>query len=69
LDALRTYARTPVRFTPVKSDPLLSLLIADLVGDAPTRKSIATLREDIADLSARLDESEARTDLLPHRRK
>src|SRR6187397_2868433 len=27
LDALRDYARTPVTFTPVKSDPLLRLLI------------------------------------------
>jgi len=69
LQALRDYASTPVRFTPLKSDPLLRLLIADLVGEAPTRASIATLREDIADLSARLDESEASAELLPHRRK
>src|SRR6187549_2807119 len=34
LDALREYAQTPVRFTPVKSDALLRLLIADLVGEA-----------------------------------
>jgi PadR family transcriptional regulator AphA len=69
LDALRQYARTPVRFTPLKSEPLLRLLIADLVGEAPTRKSLATLREDIAELSARLDENEASAELLPHRRK
>jgi len=69
LDALREYALTPVRFTPLKSEPLLRLLIADLVGEAPTRASIATLREDIADLSARLDETEASAKLLPHRRK
>src|SRR6266545_4950491 len=29
LAALRHYARTPVRFTPLKSEPLLRLLIAD----------------------------------------
>jgi DNA-binding PadR family transcriptional regulator len=69
LKALREYARTPVRFTPLKSEPLLRLLIADLVGEGPTRESIATLREDIADLSARLDESEASAETLPHRRK
>ncbi|HVN61907.1 MAG TPA: hypothetical protein VMT59_11615 [Gaiellaceae bacterium] len=69
LDALRAYALTPVRFTPLKSDPLLRLLIADLVGEAPTRASIATLREDIAELSAQLDASEAGAELLPHRRK
>jgi DNA-binding PadR family transcriptional regulator len=69
LDALREYARTPVHFTPLKSEPLLRLLIADLVGEAPTRESIATLREDIADLFARLDESDSSAETLPHRRK
>jgi DNA-binding PadR family transcriptional regulator len=67
--ALRDWARTPVAFTPVKSEALTRLLIADLVGEAPTRESIATLREDIEDLSARLDEAEASADTLPHRRK
>src|SRR3954462_11224401 len=33
LDALRDYARTPVTLTPLKSEPLLRLLIADLVGE------------------------------------
>jgi DNA-binding PadR family transcriptional regulator len=69
LEALREYARTPVRFTPLKSEPLIRLLIADLVGDAPTRTSFAGLREDIADLYARLEETEASAKTLPHRRK
>jgi DNA-binding PadR family transcriptional regulator len=69
LEALGEYARTPVRFMPVKSDLLLRLLIADLVGEEVTHASIATLREDLADLQARLDESEANTVNLPHRRK
>jgi DNA-binding PadR family transcriptional regulator len=69
LDALRSYARTPVRFTPVKSEALLRLLIADLVGERPTRESIATLRDDVADLLARLAEAEASAETLPHRRK
>ena len=68
-DALRAYAATPVRFTPLKSEPLLRLLIADLVGEAATRESMATLREDIADLLARVDDVEASADDLPHRRK
>jgi DNA-binding PadR family transcriptional regulator len=51
LEALGEWARTPVRFTPLKSEPLLRLLIADLVGEAATRESITTLREDIGDLS------------------
>jgi DNA-binding PadR family transcriptional regulator len=69
LDALREYARTPVTFTPVKSDPLLRLLLADLVGEEATRESLATLRVDVADLLARLDEAEASAELLPHRSK
>jgi PadR family transcriptional regulator, regulatory protein AphA len=68
LDALREYARTPVRITPLKSDVLLRLLIADLVGSDVTRESIATLREDIADLRRRLDESAESAESLPHRR-
>jgi DNA-binding PadR family transcriptional regulator len=69
LQALDEYAHTPVRFMPVKSDLLLRLLIADLVGEQATRESVAALREDLADLYARLDETEANTVNLPHRRK
>src|SRR5215210_4142015 len=59
LAALHDYARTPVRFTPVKSDALLRLLLADLVGEEITRESMATLREDIADLQIRVAETAA----------
>src|SRR5512132_1095635 len=45
LVALREYARTPVTFTPLKSELLLRLLIADLVGEEATRESVATLRD------------------------
>ena len=69
LEALREYARTPVRFTPLKSDPLLRLLIADLVGERVTRESMATLRDDIADLQERVRETTDSAEGLPHRRK
>jgi len=69
LEALRAWARTPARLTPVKSEVLLRLLVCDLVGEPPTRESIAALREDIADLEARLDETESGTEGLEHRRK
>lgn len=69
LDALREYASTPVSFTPLKSDPLLRLLICDLVGEPVTRASMATLRDEIADLAARLDESEETARALEHRSK
>ena len=69
LEALREYARTPVTITPLKSEPLLRLLLADLVGEGVTRVSLATLRDDIADLMERLDESAAAAEALPHRAK
>src|SRR4029453_18046741 len=69
LAALREYGQTPLTFTPLKSEPLLRLLIADLVGDDVTRESMATLRDDIADLMERLDESVQGLEALPHRRK
>src|ERR1700759_5337322 len=34
LEALRAWGRTPLAFTPVKSEPLIRLLAADLVGEA-----------------------------------
>jgi DNA-binding PadR family transcriptional regulator len=69
LEALRAYAETPVRFTPLKSEPLLRLLICDLVGEPITRASLATLREDIEDLMERLDDAEATARTLEHRSK
>jgi PadR family transcriptional regulator, regulatory protein AphA len=66
-DALREWAATPVTVTPLKSEPLLRLLIADLVGEDVTREALATLREDLADLHQRLDASEAAAATLPHR--
>src|SRR6266702_3750392 len=57
------------RKAPVKSELLLRLLIADLVGEAATRKGIGALREDIADLLDRLEQTEASAQTLPHRRK
>ena len=69
LNALREWARTPVSVGPVKSEALTRMLIADLVGEEPTRESIATIRDDVAALSAQLDAMEAAADTLPHRRK
>ena len=69
LAALREYAATPVAFTPLKSEPLLRLLIADLVGEEVTRESLGTLRADIADLRVRVAEQRASARELPHREK
>jgi DNA-binding PadR family transcriptional regulator len=69
LEALRKYARTPVAFTPLKSEPLLRLLICDLVGEDVTRESMTTLRDDIADIQLHLDDSERSASQLSHREK
>jgi DNA-binding PadR family transcriptional regulator len=69
LDALRGWATTPVTIQPLKSEAFLRILIADLVGEDVTRASIATLRDDIEDLIARLDESDRAAEALPHRAK
>jgi DNA-binding PadR family transcriptional regulator len=68
-DALDAYARTAVSLTPLKSEPLLRLLICDLVGEEVTRQSLVTLRDDIADLRRRLEDSRAAASDLPHRQK
>jgi DNA-binding PadR family transcriptional regulator len=67
--ALVDYARTPVAFTPVKSDPLLRLLLCDLVGEQITRESLLTLRDEIEELQRALDDSERTAHELPHREK
>jgi len=69
LEALQAYARTPVQVNAIKSDALLRLLIADLVGEPVTRAALGTLRDDVADLRVRLAETEAAAQELPHRRK
>jgi DNA-binding PadR family transcriptional regulator len=69
LDALRAYAQTPVTFTPVKSDPLQRLLICDLVGEEVTRKALTTLRDELADVQARVEDAERAAHELPHREK
>jgi DNA-binding PadR family transcriptional regulator len=69
LAALRAWAQTPVHFTPVKSELLTRLLIADLVGEDATRQGIVSLRDDIADLLDRLEQSDASAGTLSHRRK
>jgi DNA-binding PadR family transcriptional regulator len=65
LQALRRYARTPVAFTRLKSEPLLRLLRCDLVGEDVTRESITTLRDDIADIRQRLNDTERSARQLP----
>jgi DNA-binding PadR family transcriptional regulator len=69
IESLREFARTPVTFTPLKSDALLRLLICDLVGEDVTRESFEGLREEVADIRRRIEEAESSARELPHRTK
>jgi DNA-binding PadR family transcriptional regulator len=69
LRALRDWAKTPLGVTPLKSEALVRLLVADLVGEKATRTAFGTLRDDIDELRDRLEESETSADQLPHRRR
>ena len=69
LEALREWARTPLRFTPFKSEALLRTLATDLVGEDAVRQGFATLRDDLEDMRARVEEAAERAKALPHREK
>jgi DNA-binding PadR family transcriptional regulator len=69
LAALRDWVRTPLGFTPFKSDALIRLLSTDLVGENAVREGFAGLRDDLEDLRARVREAEERAKALPHREK
>jgi DNA-binding PadR family transcriptional regulator len=57
--ALRAWAKTPAQLTPLKSEPLIRLLIADLAGERATRQGLAALAPEIEELEQRLEEAEA----------
>ena len=68
-EALREWSATPVHFPRFAHEPLVRLLVTDLVGEEAVAATIGTLRDDIVDLAARLDVAEANAETLPHRRK
>jgi PadR family transcriptional regulator, regulatory protein AphA len=69
LDALREWVRTPLRFTPFKSEALIRTLATDLVGEEAVREGFASLRADLDDMRARAAETAERAKALPHRQK
>ena len=69
LEALREWGRTPLRFTPLKSEPADRLLAADIIGEEATRESFGALRDDLVDLRARVHEMTVSAQALPHRTK
>jgi DNA-binding PadR family transcriptional regulator len=69
LDALREWIETQPQHPQLNADPILRLLAADLVGEAPVRESLLRMREDLDDLRSRLDAAEEAAAALPHREK
>jgi DNA-binding PadR family transcriptional regulator len=67
LDALRDWVRTPLGFTPFKSEALIRVLATDLVGEEAVREGFAGLRDDLEDMRARRRETAERAKALPHR--
>jgi DNA-binding PadR family transcriptional regulator len=68
-EALREWAEEPCGFTGIESEAIVRVLATDLVGEARTRKSVAALRDEIAELEAFLDEAEEAARAYPHREK
>ena len=65
--AVARWMREPSGFTRMFMEPALRLLAADLVGEDAALASLLALREEIADLRARLDVAEQVAHSLPHR--
>ncbi len=66
-DALADWMRAPARFPRIQSEPVVRLLAADLVGEDAVLASLRALREEIAEISARLDAAEAIATTIPSR--
>jgi DNA-binding PadR family transcriptional regulator len=69
LEALRAWMEQPAAFPRVTGEPIVRLLAADLVGEAPTRRSLLAMRAELADARRELEEGEVRAESLPHRRR
>lgn len=66
-DAIAAWMRSPAAFPRIQHEPIVRLLAADLVGNDAVLASLRPLREQIADVAARLDVAEAMAATIPHR--
>jgi DNA-binding PadR family transcriptional regulator len=69
VDALRGWMTRPAAVPRVSGEPVIKMLAADLVGEAPVRGSILGMRDEIAELRSDLAEGRARAETMPHRSK
>jgi DNA-binding PadR family transcriptional regulator len=66
-DALAEWMREPARFPRIQHEAVTRLLAADLVGEHAVLDSLRALREEIVEISARLDAGEAIASTIPGR--
>ena len=59
--------REPARFPRIQHEPIVRLLAADLVGEEAVLDSLRALRDEIADITARLDAAESIAGTIPSR--
>ena len=65
--ALAEWMEEPARFPRIQHEAVVRLLAADLVGEQAVLDSLLALREEIADISARLDAADAIAATIPSR--
>jgi PadR family transcriptional regulator AphA len=66
-DALAEWMKEPARFPRIQHGAIGRLLAADIVGERAVLDSLRTLRDEIADISTRLDAAEAIAATIPSR--
>jgi DNA-binding PadR family transcriptional regulator len=69
VDALREWAREPVRYPRVLHEGVVRLLAADLIGEKPVRESVTALRDELDRLDQLMDTADEAAARLPHREK
>lgn len=67
LAALRDWLARPASFPRIQNEAAVRLLAGDLIGDAAIVQSLQGLREELDELSAKLDEAERIAETIPHR--
>jgi PadR family transcriptional regulator, regulatory protein AphA len=65
--ALAAWMEEPARFPRIQHEPIVRLLAADIVGEKAVLDSLRALRDEIADISARLDAAEQIASTIPSR--
>ena len=63
------WTNQPAAFPGVHGEPPIKMLAADLVGEAGVRRSLISMRDEMASLRVELELADDRADAIPHRTK